>query len=212
MQRVAPNPAASPSPPPPPRHPKKTCDSEQFKHLLQPGRAAGRALHLESAGQKSIPDDALPEVLADARRRRGTGDEPGSGREELPAEPECRPAPASLDPLCDPLGRALAQVAPRANAAPDHAALPPALLPEIEQLLGRLVRRAAFGGDGRRGTARLEIGAGALAGATLLVQADAGELTIDVDLPPGAAAEEWRARLADRLAARGLAVREITVR
>jgi hypothetical protein len=93
--------------------------------------------------------------------------------------------------------------APAANAA---------LLPELEMMLTRLVKRAAWGGDGRKGTARLELGAGPLEGATLLVQAEDGELSIDLELPPGAATEEWRERLLGRLSARGLVVREITVR
>jgi hypothetical protein len=139
-------------------------------------------------------------------------DESGGRHDERPPDHEGQSAPQPLEPLCDPLGRALAQVAPPASRPVEHQPPPATLLPELEQLLGRLVRRAAFGGDGRRGTARLEIGAGELAGATLLVEADAGELTIDVDLPPGAHAGQWRERLSERLAARGLTVREITVR
>jgi hypothetical protein len=82
---------------------------------------------------------------------------------------------------------------------------------ELDQLLRDLVRRAAWGGDRRRGTARIEVGAGELAGATLLVEADANDLRIDLELPAGVLAEPWRERLAARLSERGFAVRELHV-
>jgi len=128
---------------------------------------------------------------------------------ELAIEPE-----EGFEPMIDPMLRALAPTAmPRILAASEPAQAPVnAPLPELEQLLGRLVRRAAWGGDGRKGSARLEIGSGALSGATLLVHADGGELSIDLELPPGASRDEWHARIASRLEARGLTLRELTVR
>jgi hypothetical protein len=85
------------------------------------------------------------------------------------------------------------------------------VLPELEQLIGQLVRRAAWNGDRRRGTARLELGSGELAGATLLVESDAHELRIDLHLPAGASREVWRERIASRLESRGFEIRELNV-
>lgn len=111
----------------------------------------------------------------------------------------------------DPLVRSLASQPLRASppvvAAPTAVPVPV----ELEQLLRDLVRRAAWGGDRRRGTARIELAAGELAGATLLVEADANDLRIDLELPAGVAAEPWRQRLASRLSERGFAVSELNV-
>ena len=109
----------------------------------------------------------------------------------------------------DPLVRSLASQP--FCAAPAPVAAPAALPVELEQLMRDLVRRAAWGGDRRRGTARIELGAGELAGATLLVEVDANDLRIDLELPAGVAAEPWRQRLASRLSERGFAVRELHV-
>jgi hypothetical protein len=75
-----------------------------------------------------------------------------------------------------------------------------------------LVRRVAWGGDGRSATARIEIGAGALDGATIVVTAIAREVVVHIDVPPGAEAGRWQQRLADRLRERGLSLLELTVR
>jgi hypothetical protein len=53
---------------------------------------------------------------------------------------------------------------------------------------------------------RLEIGAGELAGGTLLVQVDDGRVRVRLIAPPGVDVAAWRGRITDRLAARGLAV------
>jgi len=76
----------------------------------------------------------------------------------------------------------------------------------LEDLLPALVRRVAWSGDGRRGTVRLELGAGELAGGTLLVQVDDGRVRVCLTAPPGVDVSAWRGRIADRLEARGLAV------
>jgi hypothetical protein len=75
---------------------------------------------------------------------------------------------------------------------------------DLDLLLQRLVRRAAWGGDGRRGTARLELGSGELTGATLTVSAVDGEVAVELELPPGAAPALWQERISERLAARGI--------
>jgi hypothetical protein len=76
----------------------------------------------------------------------------------------------------------------------------------LEDILPALVRRVAWSGDGRRGTVRLELGAGELAGGTLLVQVDEGRVRVRLTAPPGVDVDAWRGRITDRLEARGLAV------
>jgi hypothetical protein len=127
--------------------------------------------------------------------------------------------PGTASELVDPLAIALAmpntgrgQVAPAAEvapAAPDAVAL--ATRVSLEQLLSRLVRRIAWSGDAHTGCARIELGAGALEGATLVVRADHGDVSVSIDLPPGVDRAEWRERIASRLGARGLRVAALDV-
>jgi hypothetical protein len=85
--------------------------------------------------------------------------------------------------------------------------------PPVELMLERLVKKVAWGGSGRRGSARLELGAGSLAGATVTVHADeTGAVSVEVELPPGARSEAWHEELAQRLERRGLVVRSVSVR
>lgn len=97
------------------------------------------------------------------------------------------------------------------NESPPRAGVAEVRLPELEQALGHLVRRVAWGGDGRRGTVRLELGAGELAGAVLTIHAEAREVEVELSLPAGVAAADWEERLAGRLAASGLAVKQLVV-
>lgn len=82
----------------------------------------------------------------------------------------------------------------------------------METVIDKLVRRIAWSGNGRAGTVRIELGAGSLSGATLLVHADGPEVRVTLDLPPGVEAAEWRKRLMDRFSARGLRVAELEIR
>jgi len=81
----------------------------------------------------------------------------------------------------------------------------------LEDLLPQLVRRVAWGGDRRAGTVRLELGAGALAGATLLIHAEDGRVRVELRAPAGTDAAGWRDRIHDRLTARGLLVDGVTI-
>jgi hypothetical protein len=81
----------------------------------------------------------------------------------------------------------------------------------LEDLLPALVRRIAWSGDARRGTIRLELGAGALSGGTLVVHADEGRVRVQLNAPEGVDAAEWRARIEERLVRRGLSVEAVDV-
>jgi len=86
---------------------------------------------------------------------------------------------------------------------PSQLAAPPAL----EDLLPLLVRKVAWSRVGERGAVRLELGAGALAGAVLLIETDEeGRVRVRLDAPAGVDSEAWRARLYERLSLRGLKV------
>jgi hypothetical protein len=81
----------------------------------------------------------------------------------------------------------------------------------LEDLLPSLVRKIAWSGDARRGTMRLELGAGALSGGTLVVHADDGRVSVQLRAPEGVNAAEWRARIEERLVMRGLSVDAVEV-
>lgn len=120
-----------------------------------------------------------------------------------------------LDPLCRALasglewkgqGASFVQTAePKADPATAAARV------SLEQVLDQMVRKIAWSGNARTGAMRIELGAGALAGATLLVEADGPEVRVKLELPPGADATSWRERLERRLSSRGLNVKELDV-
>ena len=60
------------------------------------------------------------------------------------------------------------------------------------------------GGDQRRGAVRLDIGQGRFSGAELLVVAEAGRVSVELNLPPSVASGDLSARLRSRLLGRGL--------
>ena len=81
---------------------------------------------------------------------------------------------------------------------------------ELSDLVERWVRRVALGGDQRRGVARLDIGHGRFAGAELLVVAEAGRVSVELNLP-GTAEAGLSERLRSRLERRGYAA-DVVVR
>jgi hypothetical protein len=143
--------------------------------------------------------------------RDGVADDDGGGAKHV------------LDPL-DPMARALfsegsqrlaferATVAtpspaptPQADTAAQGARI------SLEHVMSRFVRRVAWSGDAHTGTARLELGAGALSGATLTIHSEQGAVRVSLELPPGVDGAQWRERIARRLGARGLQVAELDV-
>ncbi len=86
---------------------------------------------------------------------------------------------------------------------------PPAALAALQELWPLLVRRVAWEGDGRRACMRLELGAGALSGATVLLTYDQGRVRVAIDHPTHGDLDAWRARIGARLVAAGLPVAEV---
>jgi hypothetical protein len=81
----------------------------------------------------------------------------------------------------------------------------------VAELVERWVRRAALGGDQRRGAVRLDIGHGRFAGSELLIVAEAGCVSVELNLPPSQADAGLSERLRTRLEQRGLSA-EVLVR
>jgi hypothetical protein len=127
-----------------------------------------------------------------------------------------RRRPALCQPDTDPLVRTLAQCAGPWSAG-FEASVPAAdpgvfaRLAPVEQVLLQLVRRIAWSGDAKAGSARIELGSGELAGATLLVHAEAGIVHVSLELPPGADPFAWRERIGQRLGRRGIEVGSLDV-
>jgi hypothetical protein len=160
-----------------------------------------------------------PEVAVEA------GDPEGRarlGRVERDVERGEGGAPTVIDPL-DPMTRALfadgsqrlafersAAAAVPAAAPPQDAAAMAARV-SLEHVMSRFVRRVAWSGDANAGTARLELGAGALSGATLTIHSEQGVVRVALELPAGVDAAEWRERIARRLEARGLQIAALDV-
>jgi hypothetical protein len=124
----------------------------------------------------------------------------------------------TTDPL-DPASRQAAQMAPplmtspsASHAAPADGPVQTAARASLETVLPALVRRIAWAGDGRKGSLRLEFGAGVLAGGTLVVHSDDGRVRVELQAPSGTDATAWRERIVSRLEARQLDVEEVEVR
>ena len=81
----------------------------------------------------------------------------------------------------------------------------------IAGLLPALVRKIAWSGDARRGTVRMEIGAGPLAGSVVIIHADEGEVRVHVSAPTGLDADAWRDRITQGITARGLFLASVEV-
>ena len=99
------------------------------------------------------------------------------------------------------------QLAPETVAATRHDGPARTQAVSLEELLPQLVRRIAWAGDRRKGSAALELGGGRYAGTTVVVHADDGRVRVEVDGPE---ADALRARIAERLDRRGIAVQSVT--
>lgn len=78
-------------------------------------------------------------------------------------------------------------------------------------MVDALVRRVSWGGDRRRGIARIELG-GVLEGGLITVEGEGREVSVELTLPPGAELDGLQRRLAERLGRRGLTLRSFDVR
>jgi hypothetical protein len=120
------------------------------------------------------------------------------------------------DGALDPMARQAAQLAPPV-ASTAEVRTGSAAEPEVrarmslEDLVPELVKKIAWSGDARGGTVRMELGAGELAGSTLIVSSENGRVSVNVQAPAGTDRAAWRDRLATRLTARGLSIDSVEV-
>lgn len=115
------------------------------------------------------------------------------------------------DDMLDPSARHVAQLAPPALlvVTPHEELRPTTVSPRsMEELVPALVKRIAWAGDKHRGSVRLELGAGAYDGTTLVVHADDGKVRIEVS-GHGADLDRFRKRLGERLRDHGIEVESI---
>ncbi|MCL2778578.1 MAG: hypothetical protein FWD73_11285 [Polyangiaceae bacterium] len=121
-----------------------------------------------------------------------------------------------LDAL-DPAARQAAQLAPPtlmfAQGSPNAvaaAAEPARARMSMEELMPALVKKIAWAGDKNKGSVRLELGAGAYEGTTLVVHSDAGRVRVEVSGKEGADLDQFRQRLGERLRGQGIDVESVT--
>jgi hypothetical protein len=122
--------------------------------------------------------------------------------------------PRTAEDALDPAARHAAQIAPPIVGPPilgGESAPEVKARASLEELLPRVVKRMAWTGDGRKGSVRIELGSGALAGGTVTVHADEGRVRVEIATPAGVDAEEWRQRIEARLAQRGIEVERLDV-
>jgi hypothetical protein len=155
---------------------------------------------------------AAPERTAEPSRGNRYRDRDQDGR---PTDAGARPKAPSGPDLLDPAARNPALVpSPVASPAEAQAGVEAprarASMASMEELLPALVRRIAWAGDRHRASVRLELGAGAWSGTTLLVHADGGRVRVEVHGASGAHGDELRRRLDARLRGHGLDVESVT--
>lgn len=171
---------------------------------------------------REVPSELARDVHGNAVIRHEGAGVPLSDRDGSPGRrPSHERAPpdrdAHDDATLDPLYRTSAQLAPPCAPCVAPSAPPPAdavvvhARASIEQILPMIVRRIAWSGDGKKGAVRIELGAGALAGATVLVEADEGRVRVRIDAPPSVDAEAWKARIFARFAARRIALDSLDI-
>jgi hypothetical protein len=174
-----------------------------FSELIA-GRHANGALVSSAKESELLRPEGQTGTAGDLASERPVGG-PANG-DRTDAEADSGPAPLGSvywDPLA--LFTAPSSVAQGASL-PTSA---PAQVPE--PLVAEIVRSIAWGGDRRRGSARLTLG-GRFDGAAIRIDASDGRLEVELQAPPGVDAAELLKRLGERLHARGLVVDSLTAR
>jgi hypothetical protein len=170
-----------------------------FRELIQRLRAA-------AAGSGEPGEQRLPAAPEGSRPRGSPGsaapdpEPPRQVSSEDGGAPEPEPAPL------EPLGLLLGSFAGFEAQSVVPSAEPAGLIPD--RLVSEVVRAIAWGGNQRRGVARIELGGERYAGTRLVVEVDGSELSLRVDAPAGVDSEELRSRLAERFLRRGLTLRD----
>lgn len=159
---------------------------------------------------------AIGAALRDPMHRTPAASAEASLVERLPREQQpVDGASGSADPvlentglLSDPMQRVLATLQP---PQPSGAMQPPPAL-VVDQIAANLLRRFSYASQRGSGTVRLEFGAGAMAGGSLIVHCEGSDLRLELDAPDGLDSAELARRIEHRLISKGLSVAELSVR
>jgi hypothetical protein len=172
----------------------------------QKGPAASRSAIAGQCGRHDAPRSSVGDPTT-ALAQQGP-----RGEEEDRLDPLERHRAALAPPDMLPLSAPVATPEPLVVDAPVRAAASNVrAAASLEDLIPALVRRIAWSGDRHRGTMRVELGAGELAGGTLLVHAEGGRVRVHLDAPPGVDILRWHQRICNRLASRGVATDGVEV-
>ncbi len=136
----------------------------------------------------------------------------GIARSTLPSSPRRTGAPSSKEDAggaLDPLARSLAVPNVTIGSAMPAASGTPAGAADVSAI-EEAVRRVSWGGDRRRGVARIELG-GEYAGTAIVIRGEGRDVALRVEVPRGAEARDLPERLVERLEARGLRVTELEI-
>ena len=118
-----------------------------------------------------------------------------------------------VEDLVDPLMRSLGVPVAMGPGPVEPRSVSPTVIPgELETLISRMAKKLAWGTDGRRATACLQLGAGPLEGATVLLATEGRAVELAVDLPPGVYALGWEERIRRRFEERGFELTRLVVR
>ncbi|MDB4936095.1 MAG: hypothetical protein JWP87_3067 [Labilithrix sp.] len=203
---------------------RKTAVKVPFSKLLAAGRGrkptndiglqkkhdvhldGGRA-RMDGGGSGGV---RVSERGSEGEREGGSGSDGGGEREG--ASERARGGESPVDWL-DPAARHVAQLAPPVGIVAesiDARATEAVRGRSLEELLPVLVKRIAWAGDRNKGTVRLELGAGAYAGTTVVVHADGARVRVELAGSEGPELDRLRARLDARLRGHGLDVESVT--
>ena len=197
----APDPAARPVSRTVPDNSIRTAPSVSFRSLFlklpMTANPAQRPTlgHAHSAAAQTGAE--VPVARGHGRPSRDLEHSGDSGGSEARAE-----RGAVLDPLLCQMA-VQSGIAPAAGQAVHSASAALPLRDDLQNLLTGLARRVAWGGDRRKGSARIELSEGALAGATLVVHTEQRSVSVELELPAGAPGSGLEERLRERLEARG---------
>lgn len=186
----------------------------EFRRLLgsaelagqEPGPASGASCPIAGPGNAIAP---LVDPGSHERANFSPGEPGPLARADAAKETEDLPLPDSEAPLLDPLE--LAMATPLGSLPPNTRDLGPSVASLLDPLVAELVRSIAWGGDRRRGAARLELGGKRFGGASVVVHADGKAIALEIAAPAHADAHELGERLRERFEARGLTVRTVTL-
>ncbi len=197
--------SAQPSRPGPPQIPRR--NAQKFHCLLNLARhAPQQAVSPRLPRAEGRPAATAPPPAALAAPAAGETDAklklPASAASEVVADGQ----------QLDPLALSLAASTPLAPPAVVGSEAPLQHVPVLDQIAQQLVKRIAWGGAGRKGAARIELGAGVWSGTTITVLSEPQGVSLELDVGAHVDGDALGERLKRRLESKGLCVQDVTVR